>query len=123
MLLSVCTAVSTSLTDDDSGCTVTLGVGEILEVVLSGNPTTGYAWDIVSMDRNILKQLGETKFKPHKQARGAGGKIIMHFVAQAAGKTCLKLVYHRSFEKGKPPEGVFKVTVKVIEKGGQNEKE
>ncbi|MDQ1336481.1 MAG: inhibitor of cysteine peptidase, partial [Thermodesulfobacteriota bacterium] len=56
--------VSVKLTDEDLGRTVELGIGETLEVVLSGNPTTGYVWDVASLDRDILKQVGETEFKP-----------------------------------------------------------
>lgn len=105
--------VSVKLTDEDLGRTVELGIGETLEVVLSGNPTTGYVWDVASLDRDILKEVGETEFKPDREARGSGGKMIMRFMSQAAGKTSLRLIYRRPFEKGKPPAKVFEVTVSV----------
>jgi len=105
--------VSVKLTDEDLGRTVELGIGETLEVVLSGNPTTGYVWDVASLDRDILKQVGEIEFKPDREARGSGGKMIMRFTAQAAGKTSLRLIYRRPFEKEKPPAKVFEVTVSV----------
>ena len=110
---SASASVSVKLTDEDLGSTVKLGIGEILEVVLRGNPTTGYAWDIASLDKEILKQVGETEFKPDRKARGSGGKIIMRFKAQAAGKTSLKIIYHRPFEKERSPIKVFEVTVSV----------
>lgn len=110
---SASASVSVKLTDEDLGSTVKLGIGEILEVVLRGNPTTGYAWDIASLDKEILKQVGETEFKPDRKARGSGGQIIMRFKAQAAGKTSLKIIYHRPFEKERPPIKVFEVTVSV----------
>jgi predicted secreted protein len=115
MLLSFSTSapVCTKVTDSDQGRIVNLGVGESLEVVLSGNPTTGYAWDIASLDKEILKQVGEMEFKPDREGRGVGGKIIMRFKAQAAGETPLKLIYHRRFEKERPPIKVFEVTVSV----------
>ncbi len=50
--------VSVKLTDNNQGRTVELCIGETLEVELRGNPTTGYVWDIASLDKEILKQVG-----------------------------------------------------------------
>ncbi len=105
--------VSVQLSEKDLGRTVEIGVGDILEVVLKGNPTTGYIWDVVSPDKGILKQVGETEFEPDRKARGSDGKIMMRFEAAEAGKTSLKLIYHRPFEKNKPPIKTFEVRVTV----------
>ncbi|MBL7225436.1 MAG: protease inhibitor I42 family protein [Desulfobacteraceae bacterium] len=105
--------VSVQLSEEDLGRTVEIGVGDILEVVLKGNPTTGYIWDVVSPDKGILKQVGKTKFKPDTKARGSGGKLIMRFEAAKEGKTSLKLIYHRPFEKDRPPIRTFEVRVTV----------
>ncbi|MEQ1558122.1 MAG: protease inhibitor I42 family protein [Methyloglobulus sp.] len=43
------------LTENDSGKTIELKVGDDLEVVLAGNPTTGYVWEVSSLDSTILK--------------------------------------------------------------------
>ena len=105
--------VSVQLSEEDLSRTVEIGVGDILEVVLKGNPTTGYIWDRVSPDKGILKQVGKTKFKPDRKARGSGGKIMMRFQAAEAGKTSLKLIYHRPFEKNRAPIKTFEVRVTV----------
>ena len=105
--------ISLQLSEEDLGRTVEIGVGGILEVVLKGNPTTGYIWDVVSPDKGILKQVGKTKFKPDTKARGSGGKLIMRFEAAKEGKTSLKLIYHRPFEKDRPPIRTFEVRVTV----------
>jgi inhibitor of cysteine peptidase len=105
--------ISLQLTEKDLGRTVEIGVGDILEVVLRGNPTTGYIWDVASPDKGVLKQVGETEFKPDRKARGSGGNIILRFEAARAGKTSLKLIYHRPFEKNRPPIKTFEVRVKV----------
>lgn len=108
--------VSVQLSEEDLGRTVEIGVGDILEVVLKGNPTTGYIWDVVSPDKahkGILKQVGETEFEPDSKARGSGGKIMMRFEAAEAGKTSLKLIYHRPFEKNRTPIKTFEVRVTV----------
>ena len=105
--------VSVQLSEKDLGRRVEIGVGDILEVVLKGNPTTGYIWDVVSPDKGILKQVGETEFEPDRKARGSGGKIMMRFEAAEAGKTLLKLIYRRPFEKDRPPIKTFEVKVTV----------
>jgi len=101
------------VTDNDPGHTVELRIGETLEVELRGNPTTGYVWDIASLDMEILKQLGETEFRPDREGRGVGGNVMMRFKAQEAGETPLKLIYHRRFEKERPPIKTFEVTIIV----------
>jgi len=88
-------------------------VGDTLEIVLKGNPTTGYMWEVASVDTTVLSQVCEPEFRPKSDARGSGGKIIMRFKAVSVGHTLLKLIYHRPFEKNKPPIRVFSVTVIV----------
>lgn len=105
--------ISMQLTEKDLGRTVEIGVGDILEVVLRGNPTTGYIWDVASPDKGVLKQVGETEFKPDRKVRGSGGNIILRFEAARAGKASLKLIYHRPFEKNRPPIKTFEVSVIV----------
>ena len=105
--------VPVQLSEKDHGRTVEIGVGDILEIVLRGNPTTGYIWDMVSPDKGILKQVGETEFEPDRKARGSDGKIMMCFEAAEPGKTSLKLIYHRPFEKNRAPIKTFEVRVTV----------
>jgi len=105
--------VQVQLSEKDLGRIVEIGVGDILEVALRGNPTTGYIWDVASPDKGILKQVGETEFKPDRKARGSGGKIMMRFEAAESGKTSLKLIYHRPFEKNRAPIKTFEVRVIV----------
>jgi len=42
--LSVSAPVSVKLSEKDLGTTVKMNVGDVFEVVLKGNPTTGYIW-------------------------------------------------------------------------------
>ena len=113
VLSSPSVPVSMKLDEKDLGRTVEMSVGDTLEVVLRGNPTTGYIWEVASPGNGILKQLGETEFKPEREARGSPGKIIMRFKAAVAGETSLKLIYHRPFERNKTPIKTFEVTVAI----------
>ncbi len=106
-------AATRRLTESDAGGSIALRVGDKLEVVLSGNPTTGYQWEIGAGDAAILRPSGEPLFVADSSAVGSGGKFTFSFEAVGAGQTGLKLIYHRPFEKGVPPLQTFQVTVTV----------
>ena len=101
------------LSEGDAGGTVELRVGDTMEVVLEGNPTTGFLWETAAVDASVLKQLGEPGFEPYTSLIGSGGKFTFRFEAVASGQTLLRLVYHRPWEKDVPPEKTFEVTVMV----------
>lgn len=102
-----------TLTANDAGKTVELNTGDTLAVELEGNPTTGYVWEVEAVDAAVLKQTGESEFKPESDATGAGGVEILRFEAVASGQTALKLVYHRPWEEDVSPEETFEVTIVV----------
>jgi len=101
------------LSEQDNGSTVTLQVGQQLDISLVANPTTGYQWEVASGDSAVLKQLGEPTYTADSAALGSGGTMTFHFVAAARGETTLKLIYHRTFEKDTPPLKTFEITVVV----------
>ena len=101
------------LTEKDSGHTVEIAAGSVMAVILKGNPTTGYTWAVASVDESILTQIGAAEFKAERKARGSGGTITLRFRAEGVGKTFLKLMYHRPFEKDRPPLKTFEVKVEV----------
>lgn len=105
---------SMKLNEHDSGKTVEIVVGDELEVLLPGNPTTGYAWELILFDKNVLKSDKEQFFAINK-ALGSGGVEVIKFHAIAAGKSAVKLIYHRPFEQNVPPLKAFEVTV-IIKK-------
>lgn len=97
----------------DDGGTVELGVGDTLEVVLDGNPTTGFLWDVLGGLDGALGSLGEPGFVADSGLIGAGGVFILRFSALAAGETTLELGYRRPFETGVDPVETFSLTVVV----------
>ena len=58
-------------------------------------------------------QLGEPDFQADSSASGASGRVTLHFQAAGPGQTKLQLIYHRPFEKDKPPTNSYAVTVQV----------
>jgi predicted secreted protein len=58
------------LTEADAGKSVDLAPGDTLEIALAGNPTTGYNWEVESVDSAILRQVGEPQFEADSTAVG-----------------------------------------------------
>ncbi len=101
------------LTEQDAGRTIEIRVGELLEVILKGNPSTGYMWDVESVDPNILKPADQLEFQADSKLIGSPGKLTLRFEATHAGRTPLKLIYHRPWEKSVKPIEIFEVTVVI----------
>lgn len=101
------------LTEADNGRLIELNVGDTLEITLPGNPTTGFQWEVDSVDSAILRQVGESKFEPSNNAVGSGGQVTFRFEAVGTGQTELKLIHHRLFEENVAPIQTFEVSVTV----------
>lgn len=101
------------ITEADQSQTVELRVGERIELILSGNPTTGYTWELGDIDTTVLRQIGEIAYQQTGQGVGAGGAFTIRFEAVAAGRTVLRMRYVRPWERQKPPERAFEATVVV----------
>ena len=105
-----------ALDAEDNGNQVELSAGQVLEVTLESNPTTGYSWEVTEVDEAVLTQVGESEFqeapKEGEEMVGVGGTETFRF-SSAAGKTTLTLVYHRPWEKDVDPLETFSVDVMV----------
>ena len=112
--LSACSpAKEVKLDAGDDGSQVELDAGQTLVVNLEGNPTTGYTWEAAELDEQVLRQVGETEFKPESDAIGAGGVQTLSFETANSGQTTLNLVYHRPWEADVEPAETFSVQVVV----------
>ena len=101
-------------TIDDAGREKQLQKGQTLVITLEGNPTTGYSWEVAEpLNEQVLRQVGEPEFKAESQALGAGGIQVLRFEAVNAGKTTLKLIYHRPWEEGVDPLETYSIEVVV----------
>ena len=92
---------------------VGLEVGDILEVVLPANPSTGYAWEAGFYNQTVLKPYGEPEFSSTSTNLGAEESQKLHFEAIDVGETELVLVYRRSFENEGVDQQTFEVNVVV----------
>ena len=101
---------------DDNGSDITLSAGQLFNITLPGNPTTGYAWETSpTPDAAILELVEEPTFTSDSKALGSGGEFIFTYRAVGAGQTDLRLIYHRSFEQDTPPLEEYTLTVRVTE--------
>ena len=103
--------VSIAWSEVDQG--VGLEVGDILEVVVPANPSTGYVWEVGFYNQSVLKPYGEPEFSSSSANLGAEELEKLHFDAIGVGETELILVYQRSFENEGVDQRTFQVDVVV----------
>lgn len=109
------------LGQEASGSEVSLRPGETLEVLLAGNPTTGFLWETTGGLNGVVGALGDpgfvVDFVPSEEPlAGVGGHFLFRFVALAPGSTTLELVYRRPFDPPEIlPEQTFSLNVTVVE--------
>ncbi len=102
------------LNGGESGRSVAVPVGETVAVTLEGNPTTGYLWELASVERAVLTPDAEPGFSPDSPLAGAGGRFTFRLTAVAAGTSPVRLVYRRPWEKDVPSLQSFDLTVTVL---------
>lgn len=95
---------------DVPGQIIYVSAGERFAVVLEGNPSTGYTWQ-VSADEDYLELLAQ-EFEPHGQAIGAGGQEVFRFRALCAGQTTITCAYRRPWDRTARDTASFKVEIR-----------
>lgn len=104
------------LGEADNGKAYTVKVGDTIEVIIAGNPTTGFAWAtaLAEKDAALFKPVGEPPYATEASdgVVGAGGTYTFTFKAAARGDALLKLVYARPWESVSP-EKTFAVTLTI----------
>jgi inhibitor of cysteine peptidase len=113
--LTACGGKTLKASEEINGSTIDLKKGQTLTISIDGNPTTGYNWEIETVDQNILQSAGDPDYKSDSMLVGSGGTFKFKFTAINPGTATLKLKYWRSFEPENPPVETFEVTVNVKE--------
>jgi predicted secreted protein len=95
------------LGQNDDGKTYTVKVGDTIQVVIPGNPTTGYSWTTAMADKDaaLLQQVGDPQYaadSTDSSLAGSGGVYTLTFKAVAKGQALLKLAYARPWESVQP---------------------
>ena len=88
-----------TLTQSESGSTVTLQEGETLTLDLDANPTTGFQWQVISdPNARVLEVKGSKYLASEGDQVGGGGIETWTFKAVSAGKTTVVMSYSRPFD-------------------------
>lgn len=89
-----------------------------LDIVLAGNPTTGFTWEAVEADAEIAEIKSEYKQdEADEDMVGVGGKYTFTVTGKSKGETQIKLCYMRSFEGEGSIQKTVIVKVSVDENG------
>ena len=103
-----------------------LEVGQVMEIALQGNASTGYAWDFEADGAPVvLRAPPMPRPAPTPEGDGDAGQRPMvgspsvqrwHFVGHQPGEATLRMVYRRPWEKTVAPArtAVFKVVVREV---------
>ena len=110
------------LTEKDSGRVLHLDKGDTFTVLLTSNPSTGFLWEFAKplYDESVMILRGDKYIRPDEQLCGAAGKRSLTFLAEGSGRTGVKLVYRRPWEKSQPPAKEFNVMV-IVKDGTESE--
>jgi inhibitor of cysteine peptidase len=93
---------------------VTLGRGQLLEIVLASNPSTGYQWQFGQpVDYRVLRQI-DYRYVPAGAPWlvGGGGMEYWLYRAMDPGTTTILMYYTRPWENQRPTK-VFRLRVNV----------
>jgi beta-N-acetylhexosaminidase len=107
-------AAQLTINENNSGETLTLYPGDIMELTLESNPSTGYAWQ---GDLNIagVLEVIEHGFKSRGVLPGAPGEEYWLLKAAGPGSGSLSLEYSRSWEEDNDPVNRFAAVISVLE--------
>ena len=86
-------------------------LGDVLEVRLPENPTTGYRWDFVTS--NELTVVGDEFSGELDGGIGAGGQRVVRFQAMKPGTAKVEAANRRSWETEGEAIDSFRVDVEV----------
>ena len=111
-----CNPSTVTLATEDNGSSVTLDVGQTLEINLPSNPSTGYSWQSASIPA-CLEPAGASRFESEAEEDvvGASGTETLTFEATKVGTGLLELEYEQAWLPDAEPADTFSVDVTVAE--------
>jgi inhibitor of cysteine peptidase len=102
------------VTDKGNNGQLRVAKGGTLVIRLEAIPGTGYGWQVVKSDAELLKPVGTPVFEQsEKDLVGAPEQQVFRFKAQAAGSVEVELHYVRPWEKDVPPAKIYRITVRI----------
>lgn len=95
--------------------TLTLNVGDTLQVSLGSNPSTGFRWapQMQITDGTVLAQAGHEVLGPSVARPGAAGREVWALQAIGLGATTVSTTYGRPWSGGEKDSWTFSAQVTV----------
>ena len=90
-----------------------IGVGDKVTVKLCSNATTGFSWDYVMSDDNVVKEEDYDFEEPDSDLPGSAGTEVWTFEGTQAGTTVINFEYSQPWEGGMKAEWTYKATITV----------
>ena len=114
-ILIGCSPATITINEDNIKEEYSIKKGGFIEVILSANPSTGYNWQIVSIDTLIVKIFDEiyTAKTVNENIVGSGGSKMYVFKAINRGDTSIEIEYSRPFEKELPPKKKLSIKLNI----------
>jgi predicted secreted protein len=102
------------LTQEGGACGSGVGLneGDTLELILDGDSSAGYIWEIGFYVPAVIKPAGEQKNQSGSDLSSASDKYTFRFLAVGEGQAELVMIY-KPFEKDLPDLETCKVDVTV----------
>jgi inhibitor of cysteine peptidase len=101
------------ITTKDSGHELRVSPGQVLQIRLPSNRTTGYSWSLANPSSAVLKPRGTPTYERKTSTAGAGGTELWEFVAVQGGHQTLHFEYRRQWEKSTKPAKTISFSVLV----------
>ena len=94
---------------------VQVPLGATLEIVMAGNPSTGYGWELDAHDDTVLTFDGPPMYEPRNaRVDGGGGMYTFAFTPEKAGEATLHFINRRPSDTSAEPAEEYTVTVEVL---------
>ena len=94
---------------------VSLAVGDYLQLSLGSNASTGYQWEdkLLISDPKVILQTGHEALAPAADRPGAPGREVWMLQTMTRGETTVSTTYGRPWPGGEKDSWVFSVNVTV----------
>ena len=100
------------LDEHASGTEIKLGTGDVVELCLQENPTTGFKWHFKARGQPVCAIVAENYIAGGAEP-GAGGTRHWQIKAIAAGTAQIELIHARPWETEAPPARTFTMTIRA----------
>lgn len=101
------------LVQEDHGNTLEVRQGDVLSVRLAESPSTGYRWEVDTIDEQIVKLQGADFTIAPETRIGGGGTRSFTFKTRSPGTVRIQLKLAREWEPEDAAIDRFEVTIRV----------